>query len=170
MDYDAYLTIAAVITVSAASFSLGTAITKTGATDTIANSILLDANLSPWTVLGIIYLLTVVFTEMITNNSAAILMLPIAIAEQMGVNYLPVVIAVMFAASASFITPIGNQTNLMVMGRPLPQQRQHTDRAIYGPYQCGQLYHLNTLYLAFLTRKTYEQFRTLRTTSERTIS
>ncbi|RHW20185.1 SLC13 family permease [Pseudomonas jilinensis] len=61
---------------------------------------------------------TVAFTELITNNAAAVLMFPIALAlaEQLGVNYLPFVIAVMFAASASFITPLGYQTNLMVYG------------------------------------------------------
>lgn len=107
-----------VITVIAASFSLGIAMTKTGAADAVANSILLNIDLTPWVALAIIYLLTAAFTEMITNNAAAILMFPIAIsiAEQMNVNYLPFVIAVMFAASASFITPIGYQTNLMVMG------------------------------------------------------
>ncbi|WP_415893548.1 SLC13 family permease [Neptuniibacter sp. PT8_73] len=107
-----------VITVIAASFSLGAAMTKTGAADAIASSLLFSNDLSPWIVLALLYLLTVIFTELITNNAAAILMFPIAIsvAEQLGVNYLPFVIAIMFAASASFITPIGYQTNLMVMG------------------------------------------------------
>lgn len=107
-----------VITVIAASFSLGAAMTKTGAADAIAGSLLFSSDLSPWVVLALLYILTVVFTELITNNAAAILMFPIAIsvAEQLGVNYLPFVIAIMFAASASFITPIGYQTNLMVMG------------------------------------------------------
>lgn len=107
-----------VITVIAASFSLGTAMTKTGAAEAIANQLFLSSDWSPWVMLGIVYLLTVAFTEMITNNAAAILMFPIAIAvaDKMDVNYLPFVIAVMFAASASFITPLGYQTNLMVMG------------------------------------------------------
>jgi len=107
-----------VITVIAASFSLGAAMTKTGAADTIAESLIQNSNLSPWAILAIVYLLTVMFTEMITNNAAAVLMFPIAIsiADQLGVNYLPFVIAIMFAASASFITPLGYQTNLMVMG------------------------------------------------------
>lgn len=107
-----------VITVIAASFSLGMAMTKTGTADLIAKNLILSLEPSPWIALAMIYLLTVTFTEMITNNAAAILMFPIAlaIAEQLGVNYLPFVIAVMFAASASFITPLGYQTNLMVMG------------------------------------------------------
>lgn len=67
------------------------------------------------TLIGI-FLLTYVLTEIITNNAAAALMFPIAynLAEGMGVNVMPMVIGVAFAASASFITPYGYQTNLMV--------------------------------------------------------
>ncbi len=107
-----------VITVIAASFSLGAAMTKTGAADAIAQLMLFSDDLSPWLMLAMVYILTAIFTEIITNNAAAILMFPIAmsIADQIGVNYMPFVVAVMFAASASFITPLGYQTNLMVMG------------------------------------------------------
>lgn len=65
-----------------------------------------------------IYLLTAVFTELITNNGTAVLMFPIALAasEALNVQFLPFAIAVMFAASASFVTPLGYQTNLMVYG------------------------------------------------------
>jgi di/tricarboxylate transporter len=67
------------------------------------------------TLIGI-FLMTYVLTEIITNNAAAALMFPIAynLAEGMGVNVMPMVIGVAFAASASFITPYGYQTNLMV--------------------------------------------------------
>lgn len=92
--------------------------TETGAAQWMANGLLGFGLLSPWLALAIVYLLTAIFTEMITNNAAAVLMFPIALAvsEQLGVNFLPFVIAVMFAASASFITPFGYQTNLMVYG------------------------------------------------------
>ena len=68
--------------------------------------------------LVIVYLLTAAFTEVITNNAAAVLVFPIAlgVAEQLGVSPMPFIVAVMFAASASFMTPLGYQTNLMVMG------------------------------------------------------
>ena len=58
------------------------------------------------------------FTELITNNAAAVLVFPIVLssAESLGVNFMPFVIAIMLAASASFSTPIGYQTNLMVYG------------------------------------------------------
>jgi di/tricarboxylate transporter len=73
-----------------------------------------------------VYVLTAIFTEVITNNAAAVLMFPIALAvsEQLGVNFLPFAVAVMFAASASFITPLGYQTNLMVYG---PGRYRFTD-------------------------------------------
>ncbi len=106
-----------VLVVIAASFSLGTAMSKSGAATQIADWLLLSVS-SPWAALALIYLLTMLFTESITNNAAAVLMFPIAIAvaEQLDVSFMPFVVAVMFAASASFITPLGYQTNLMVMG------------------------------------------------------
>ncbi len=57
-------------------------------------------------------------TELVTNNAAAVITFPIvtAGAESLGVSVMPYAIAVMFAASASFLTPIGYQTNLMVYG------------------------------------------------------
>src|SRR5699024_12064154 len=65
-----------------------------------------------------LYIITNIFTELITNSAAAVIMYPIAIevAEMMNVHYLGMVIAVTIAASSSFITPIGYQTNLIVYG------------------------------------------------------
>ncbi|GEK73668.1 MULTISPECIES: SLC13 family permease [Halomonas] len=107
-----------VLIVIAASFALGAAMAKTGAAAQIAQWLLLIDGLAPWAALAAIYAMTVIFTELITNNAAAVLMFPIAmaVAEQLGVNELPFAVAIMFAASASFMTPLGYQTNLMVLG------------------------------------------------------
>ena len=102
----------------AASFALGTALVKSGAADMIASSTRELAGGNAWLTLALIYLITLIVTELITNNAAAALMFPFALAasRQLGVSYLPFVIAVMMAASAGFATPIGYQTNLMVYG------------------------------------------------------
>ncbi|MDO6565150.1 SLC13 family permease [Amphritea sp. 1_MG-2023] len=107
-----------VLIVIAASFALGAAMVKTGNARMIAEWVLFHDGISPWQALIVMYLMTVLFTELITNNAAAVLMFPVAmaLADQLGVSYMPFVIAVMFAASASFITPLGYQTNLMVYG------------------------------------------------------
>lgn len=109
-----------VLVVIAASFALGAAMAKTGAAQMLANLLLggADTGMSPWLALALVYLMTVIFTEMITNNAAAVLMFPVAmaVADQLGVSFMPFAIAIMFAASASFITPLGYQTNLMVYG------------------------------------------------------
>lgn len=109
-----------VLLVIAASFALGVAMTQTGAATWIVGLMLGGeaSSMHPWLALALIYLLTVFFTEMITNNAAAVLMFPIALAvsEQLGVSFMPFALAIMFAASASFITPLGYQTNLMVYG------------------------------------------------------
>jgi di/tricarboxylate transporter len=76
------------------------------------------AGLSAYVLLVVFYILTWVFTEMITNVAVATMLLPIAMeaAWTAGVNPRPFVMAIALAASLSFITPIGYQTNLMVMG------------------------------------------------------
>ena len=106
-----------VLIVIGASFALGAAMTSTGLAQQIAG--LLTSGIStPLLALLVVYLLTALFTELITNNAAAVLMfsIAIAVAERVGADPTPFVVAVMFAASAAFITPIGYQTNLMVMG------------------------------------------------------
>ena len=70
----------------------------------------------PWGLVFAIYVLSVIMTELVTNNAVAIIITPIAIAlgNDLGIDPRPLVIAVMFAASASFATPIGYQTNTLV--------------------------------------------------------
>lgn len=107
-----------VLLVIAAALALGEALDSTGAAKTIATGLVSLAGTNPWLVLATIYAITTVLTEIITNNAAAALIFPIALslAKQLDVSYMPFVIAIMVAASASFATPIGYQTNLMVYG------------------------------------------------------
>ncbi len=102
----------------AASFAVGTALETTNAANDIASGMVELGGGNPWIALAIVYGVTLIVTELITNNAAAALMFPFAIstANGLGVNYMPFVIAVMMGASAGFATPIGYQTNLMVYG------------------------------------------------------
>lgn len=102
----------------AASVGLGKALETSGAAAGIAQGFLSLAGTEPWLVLALFYFLTVVLTELLSNNSVAVLMFPLAlaIAEKLGVSFWPFIIAVMIAASMGFSTPIGYQTNLMVYG------------------------------------------------------
>ncbi len=102
----------------AASFAIGAALEKTGAAAQIAGSMIELAAGNPWASLALVYLATLIATELITNNAAAALMFPMALAtaERLHVNAMPFVVVVMMAASAGFATPIGYQTNLMVYG------------------------------------------------------
>lgn len=98
---------------------LGKAMENTGAASLVAEAA--ASHLSPFgplAVLALVYLLTSTLTEIVTNNAVAILLTPIvmSIAEGMGVDARPFVVAVMFGASASFCTPIGYQTNTYVFG------------------------------------------------------
>jgi di/tricarboxylate transporter len=76
------------------------------------------AVLPAFAVVWAIYLLTSVLTELVSNNAVAVVVTPIAIglADAMGIDARPLVVAVMIAASASFATPIGYQTNTLVYG------------------------------------------------------
>ncbi|HEU0196437.1 MAG TPA: SLC13 family permease [Nevskiaceae bacterium] len=120
-----------VLIVIAASFALGSAIQHSGAAAWLVATLFSGMHHAPWLALAVVYAITVVFTELITNNAAAVLVFPVAVgvAHQLGVSPLPYVIAVMFAASASFLTPIGYQTNLMVMG---PGGYRFTDYLRFG--------------------------------------
>lgn len=98
---------------------IGMAMQKTGGAEWIAMGVvgMLDGY-GPVVVLAMIYLLASLLTEMVTNNAVAILMTPIAIsiAVSLDVDPRPFLVAIMFGASASFITPIGYQTNTYVYG------------------------------------------------------
>jgi len=71
-----------------------------------------------WALILAVYLIAGVLTELVSNNAVAVIMTPVAIglAQTMGVDARPLVVAVMFAASAAFATPIGYQTNTLVYG------------------------------------------------------
>nr|WP_297459577.1 SLC13 family permease [uncultured Halomonas sp.] len=102
----------------AASFGLGAALESSGAASMIAGQALSLAGNEPYLLLVGAYIMVALLTEVVTNNAAAVISFPIvtASAESLGVSVMPFAIAVMFAASSSFLTPIGYQTNLMVYG------------------------------------------------------
>lgn len=106
-----------VILLLAGVLPLGIAMQNSGGADLLARTALdLIGSAHPVLTLAVIYLLTSVMTEMMSNNASAVLIAPIAIstAELMGVDSKPFLVAVAFAASTSFSTPIGYQTNTMV--------------------------------------------------------
>ena len=97
--------------------AISIAMQQVGLVDMLAQTVVkLGTDLPPWMLLSLIILITSVLTEMISNNAIAVLMTPIAIgiAQQLGLDPRPFVIGVMMAASASFATPIGYQTNTLV--------------------------------------------------------
>ncbi|MBU73389.1 SLC13 family permease [Spongiibacter sp.] len=107
-----------VLLVIAASIALGSALEKTGAASVIADGVVSIAAGSPMATLAAIFVVTALFSAVISNLAAAVIVFPIALAasQQLGVNMLPFAVTLMMAASASFATPIGYQTNLMVYG------------------------------------------------------
>lgn len=102
----------------AAALGMGKALEVTGAAEALAGSLLQMTGENPWFALAMVYVCTSTATEIITNNAAAALVFPVAMntAEHLGVSPMPFIICIMVAASASFATPIGYQTNLMVYG------------------------------------------------------
>jgi di/tricarboxylate transporter len=96
---------------------LGIALEKSGAARLVAEqSVHLVGVFGPVGMLAVMYLLTAVLTEFMSNNASAVLLAPVAIsmAEQMGASPRPFLMAVTFAASTAFATPVGYQTNAMV--------------------------------------------------------
>ncbi len=108
-----------VLVAIAAAFATGTALERTGAARVLAEGLVgAAAPLGSLGVLAAVYVATTVLTELITNNAAAALMFPFAVAtaEAAGLPVKPFLLVLMMAASASFATPIGYQTNLMAYG------------------------------------------------------
>jgi len=96
---------------------LGIALQESGTAELLANGLLQPLiRFGPVTVLALLYFITAILTETMSNNAAAILLAPIAfsIAAILNVNPRPFLIAITFAASTSFATPIGYQTNTMI--------------------------------------------------------
>ncbi len=102
-----------------ATISLGIAMEKTGTARFLAEWIIGEVgSLGPVAVLSGVYGVSVLLTAVVSNNAAAVLMIPIAVstATGLGVDPKPFIMAVAYGASASFATPIGYQTNMMVYG------------------------------------------------------
>ncbi len=108
----------------ACAFAISTAMTKSGFADYVASYIIAltdevgNNRFGIYIIMAALFLITNIFTELITNNAAAALAFPLAlsVAEKLGVNPMPFVVCICFAASSSFSTPIGYQTNLIVQG------------------------------------------------------
>jgi di/tricarboxylate transporter len=106
-----------VIVLLAGVFPLGIAMRDSGLAAWIVDHTLAPLGaFGPLAALAALYLVTAALTEMMSNNAAAVLLTPIALgtAESLGVDAKPLLIAVMFAASTAFATPVGYQTNTMV--------------------------------------------------------
>ena len=105
-----------VLIVIGSTLGIGRAMETSGAAASVAGGLVTLAGNHPMAVFAMVYLATMLCTELITNNAAAALMFPIAIttASSVGIDPAAMAITVMIAASSSFLTPFGYQTNTMV--------------------------------------------------------
>jgi di/tricarboxylate transporter len=116
-----------VIFLLAGVLTLGTALEKTGAARLLGGYLVESVGvLGPMALVSALYLVTSLLTEMMSNNATAALLAPIAIAaaESLGIDSRPLLMAITFAASASFMTPVGYQTNTLIYG---PGQFRYAD-------------------------------------------
>ena len=121
--YSKYISWDVLVTIACA-FAISKGMQNSGFADQIADIIIACADAigqtehGPYAMLAILFLITNLFTELITNNAAAALAFPLAlaVAEKLGVDPMPFFICICVAASAAFSTPIGYQTNLLVQG------------------------------------------------------
>jgi len=107
-----------IIIAIAAAFGIGKALEVSGAASDFAHALLAFAGHNPWLLLVVVYGITMLLTEIITHSAAAVIVFPLAYAAcaSLGLNLMPFAMAIAMAASASFATPIGYATNLMVYG------------------------------------------------------
>jgi len=116
--YTKYISWDILITIACA-FAISAAMEESGLAALIADFIKgVSGSLGAWGALALLYAVTLLITELITNNAAAALAFPLALetAAKFGVDPMPFFVAICIAASAGFATPIGYQTNLIVQG------------------------------------------------------
>ena len=101
-----------------AAIGIGAAVEQTGLAAALAGGFIGLAGSSTYAALTALFITTVLISSMVTNNAAAVIMFPLAVSLAQGASQspMPYAIVVLIAASASFLTPIGYQTNLMVYG------------------------------------------------------
>ena len=111
LDWEVLITIAAAL-------GIGETMRTTGLAEHIALGAVGTIGNHPWAALAVVYLVTMVLTELLSNNATAALMYPIAMAtaHSLKLDHHPFLIVIMIAASCGFATPLGYQTNLMVYG------------------------------------------------------
>jgi di/tricarboxylate transporter len=107
-----------VLVTIAAALGLGLSLEISGAAQMIATGVIAAVGDNPYLLVTVLYLVAIVMTELISNNAVAAMLLPlgIAVSEVAGIDPRPLILGITLAASLSFATPIGYQTNLMVMG------------------------------------------------------
>jgi di/tricarboxylate transporter len=120
-----------VLIVIASTLGIGAALAVTGLAAAFADALVHVAGTEPIMQLVIVYLMTMLLTELLSNSTSVVLIYPLALAtaSQLGVDFMPFVVAPTIAASCGFATPIGYQTNLMVYG---PGGYRFTDYVRFG--------------------------------------